>query len=78
MLRIKYELPASNYFLDNGDLVFDVHVAIEGLVFTDGLPTEGEFIRLSDGLHLWTVLEHDVIYKIEGNLLTVVAVAPMA
>jgi hypothetical protein len=77
MLRIKYELPASNYFLDNGELVFDLHVAIEGLVFTNGLPTTGEFIRLPDGLHLWTVLAHDVIYKIEGNRLIIVAVAPL-
>jgi hypothetical protein len=78
MLRIKYELPVSNYFWDNGELTFALHVAIEGLTFTQGIPTEGEHSVLSDGLHLWVVMEHIITYKIEGNTLTVWSVAPAA
>lgn len=76
MLRIEYELPARNYFWDNGKLVFDLHVAIEGLVFTEGIPTEGEHTLLADGFHLWSVMRHRVVYQIEGNRLIVAAVAP--
>lgn len=76
MLRIEYEQPAKNYFMDNGKLVFDLQVAIEGLVFTDGIPTEGEHTLLADGFHLWSVMEHKVVYQIEGNMLIVAVVAP--
>jgi len=76
MLRTKYEREVSNYFLDNGDLVFDLHVAIEGLVFTGGVPVTGDHYVSSDGVHVWGILNHVVVYNIEGNILNVFAVMP--
>lgn len=75
MLRTRYEREASNYFLDNGELTFDLHVAIEGLVFTDGTPLQGHHY-LSDDTHVWVILDHIVVYSIEGNWLTVEVVMP--
>jgi len=76
MLRTKYEREASNYFLDNGELTFDLHVAIESLVFTGGIPIDGIYRLSPDGVHVWGILNHVVVYRIEGNLLTVIIVMP--
>lgn len=77
MLRTKYSRASSNYFLDNGELVFDLHVAIEGLVFTGGIPIEGDHYMAPDGMHVWTILDHIVVYGIKGNRLTVEVVTPV-
>lgn len=77
MLRTKYRREVSNYFLDNGELVFDLHVAIEGLVFTGGIPTEGTYYVSPDGVHVWTILGHIVVYWIDGDRLVVEVVTPV-
>lgn len=78
VLRTKYEREASNYFLDNGELTFDLHVAIEGLVFTDGVPLDGIHQLSPEGIHVWGMMNHIVVYKIEGKILTVMVVMPAA
>lgn len=77
MLRTRYKREVSNYFLDNGALVFDLHVAIEGLVFTGGVPIEGEHYVAPDGTHVWTMLGHIVVYRIDGDRLSVEVVMPV-
>ena len=77
MLRIRYKRAASNYFFDNGDLVFDLLIAVEGLVFTNGLPLEGFHYVDPFGTHVWTTHNHIVVYSIEGNWLTVEVVMPV-
>ena len=76
MLRTKYNKEASNYFLDNGELTFDLHVTIEGLIFTNGVPIEGIHYVDPNGIHVWGIMNHVVVYKIEGNILTVIVVMP--
>lgn len=76
MLRIKYNKEASNYFFDNGDLTFDLQIAVEDLVFTNGVPIDGDHYLAPEGLHVWAILNHVVVYKIEGNILTVIVVMP--
>ncbi|MFN8489102.1 MAG: hypothetical protein U0350_16055 [Caldilineaceae bacterium] len=77
ILRIKLEQEVSNYFLDNGDLTFELQVAIEGLVFTNGKPTLGEHEELPGNVHVWRNLNHLVVYKIDNNLLNVWVVKPL-
>lgn len=77
MLRVEYSREASNYFLDNGRLTFDLMVAIEGLVFTNGIPSEGRHVEPIAGAHVWTYMGHLIAYHIEGNRLIVQAVAPV-
>jgi hypothetical protein len=77
MLRTQYRKEVSNYFLDNGDLVFDLHVAIEGLVFTSGVPEQGDLYVAPNGMHVWTVLEHIVVYWMAGDRLIVEVVTPV-
>lgn len=77
MLRIEYSKEASNYFLDNGRLTFDLMVAIESLVFTGGIPPEGRHVEPVAGVHVWTYMGHLIAYYIEGNRLIVQAVAPV-
>lgn len=76
MLRIKYNREASNYFLDNGELTFDLHVAIEDLVFTGGVPVVGNHHVTPEGAYVWRILDHIVVYNIEGNLLNIFVVMP--
>ena len=77
MLRIRYKREASNYFFDNGDLVFDLLIAVEGLVFINGVPLEGFLYVDPFGTYVWTILDHIVIYNIAGNWLTVEVVMPV-
>ena len=77
MLRTRYNREVSNYFLDNGELVFGLHVAIEALVFTGGAPVEGDLYIAPDGTHVWTTQGHIVVYRIEGNRLIVEVVTPV-
>lgn len=77
MLRTRYKREVSNYFLDNGELTFDLHVAIESLVFTGGVPLEGDHYVAPDGTQVWTILSHIVVYQIEGNQLSVEVVMPI-
>lgn len=77
MLRVEYSKEASNYFLDNGRLTFDLMVAIESLVFTGGVPLEGRHVEPIKGVHVWTYMGHLIAYYVEGNRLIVQAVAPV-
>lgn len=77
MLRVEYSREASNYFLDNGRLTFDLMVAIEGLIFTNGVPSEGRHVEPVPGVHVWTYMDHLIAYHIEGSRLIVQAVAPI-
>lgn len=76
MLRTRYSLEASNYFFDNGDLTFDLRVTIEGLVFSDGIPTAGNHYVAPDGTHVWGIMNHNVLYSIRENILYIEAVIP--
>jgi hypothetical protein len=77
MLRTRYKREVSNSLLDNGELVFDLHVAIEGLVFTRGVPLEIAHYVAPDGTQVWTILGHIVVYRIEGDRLSVEVVMPV-
>lgn len=76
MLRIRYDLEASNYFFDNGELTRDLMIAVETLVFTNGIPENGDYVQMANGLHMWVTAGHVVVYRITGNDLTVLAVRP--
>jgi len=77
MLRVEYSREASNYFLDNGKLAFDLMVAIESLVFANGLPTDGDHIEGEPGWHIWQMMAHLVVYQILENQLIVHHVKPV-
>lgn len=77
MLRIRLRREVSNYFFDNGDLTMDLQIAVEGLVFTNGIPLQGDHYESPDGTHVWRILDHIVVYRIEGNWLTVEVVMPV-
>lgn len=77
MLRIRYEREASNYFFDNGELTRGLMIAVETLAFTAGTPTTGEHTAVENGLYLWVVMGHIVIYRVVGDQLFVRAVMPV-
>jgi hypothetical protein len=61
--KLEYTDEVKHYFVDNGDLVFDVLVKIEELKFTaDGAPPEG-CTQIEPNIYLWEVLRHWVIYQ---------------
>lgn len=76
MLRIKYSREASNYFFDNSSLVFDLQMAVEGLVFSKGIPAKGTHYVSPGGTHVWGILNHTVLYRIESSILYVYNVMP--
>lgn len=80
MWEIDYTEEVKFYFIDNGDLVFDLLVRIEELKYApDGLP-DGEWIELEPEIFLWSVLRHFVVYqrsKAERKL-RIAVVKPMA
>lgn len=55
----------------------DLQIAVEGLVFTTGIPLQGDHYESPDGTHVWTILDHIVVYRIEENWLTVEVVMPV-
>lgn len=77
MLRVRLRKEASNYFFDNGDLTLELRIAVEGLIFTNGIPSEGFHYVDPNGIHVWGIMNHTVVYKIEGNILTVIVVMPV-
>lgn len=77
MLRVRYDLEASNYFFDNGELTRDLMIAVETLVFTDGIPESGDYVQMPSGTHLWVTAGHIVAYRITGNDLVILAVNPI-
>ncbi len=77
MLRVRLDKEASNYFFDNGDLTLDLRIAVEQLIFSDGVPLQGTHYESPDGTHVWGILGHIVVYRIEGNWLTVEVVMPV-
>lgn len=77
MLRVRLRKEASNYFFDNGDLTLDLRIAVEGLIFTNGIPSEGFHYIDPNGIHVWGIMNRTVVYKIEGNILTVIVVMPV-
>lgn len=77
MLRVEYSQEASNFFYDNGRLTFELMIAIEGLVFSDGLPKVGLHIEAVPGQHTWTHLGYIVVYWIVENRLIVQVVIPV-
>ena len=76
MLRVQLKKEASNYFFDNGDLTLDLRMAVEELIYTNGIPTDGLHYVDPNGIHVWGIMDHVVVYKIEGNILTVIVVMP--
>jgi hypothetical protein len=53
---LEYTDEVKYYFIDNGDLVFDVLVRIEELKFTeDGIPPEG-CTQIEPNIYLWEIL----------------------
>lgn len=77
MLRTKFDREVSNYFFDNGELTFDLQVAVEELAFTGGIPMEGDHYALPDNMHVWRIYGHAVVYKIDGNEIRVRTVMPL-
>ena len=55
----------------------DLQIAVEELVFTTGIPLQGDHYEAPDGTHVWTILDHIVVYSIEENWLTVEVVMPV-
>ena len=78
MLRTKLDLEVQNYFFDNGDLTFDLQVAIHDLIFTNGKPTQGELINFPNNLSVWRVMNHAVVYQIKDEIIAVWAVKPLS
>ena len=78
MWQIDYHREVVNYFKDNGDLVFDLLVKIEELKFSpDGTPFEGHYVALSDGVFVWTVLGHTIMYVAADGWLAIEAIMPV-
>lgn len=77
MLRVRYDLEASNYFFDNGELTRDLMIAVETLVFTNGIPESGDYVYIPNGTRMWVIAGHIVAYRITGNDLIVLAVNPI-
>lgn len=76
MWAIEYADEVKYYFLDNGDLVFDLLVRIEELRLThDAIPPEG-CTQLDLGFYWWEVLQHIVIYEKKENTLIIEVVKP--
>ena len=76
MWAIEYADEVKYYFLDNGDLVFDLLVRIEALRLTpDGLPPEG-CTQLDPDFYWWEVLRHIVLYERKGQTLLIEVVKP--
>ena len=76
MLRIRYSKETSNYFFDNSSLVSVLQEAVEGLVFTDGIPTEGFHYTDPNGRHVWGIYDHTVVYVIDGRIIYIETVMP--
>lgn len=57
-----YAQEVKNYFVDNGELVTDVFMAIEALKFSDGIPDSGA-TQIVQGELLFEVGNHIVIYE---------------
>jgi hypothetical protein len=79
MWELDYTDEVKFYFLDNGDLVFDVLVKIEELkFFDDSMPDEG-CIEIEPELFLWQVLRHWVIFHrlFDLGTLRIAAIKPM-
>jgi len=76
MWAIRYSDEVKFYFLDNGDLVFDLLVKIEELRYIpEGIPPEGA-TQLEPNFYAWEVLRHIVIYEQQGNVLVIEVVKP--
>jgi len=77
MLRTRYSKEASNYLFDNSSLVFELQVTVEDLVFSNGVPREGFHYVDPFGTHVWEIMDHIVVYRIEGRFLIVETVMPV-
>ncbi len=76
MWAIEYADEVKYYFIDNGDLVFDLLIRIEELRLTPhAVPPEG-CTQLDPGFFWWEVLQHIVIYEKKGNTLIIEVVKP--
>ena len=78
MWAIRYSDEVKFYFLDNGDLVFDLLVKIEELRYIpEGIPPEG-CTPLDPNFYAWEVLRHVVIYEQQDGVLVIQVVKPKA
>ncbi len=76
MWAIRYSDEVKYYFLDNGDLVFDLLVKIEELRLTlEGIPPEGT-TQLEPNFFAWEILRHVVIYERQDKVLVIEVVKP--
>jgi hypothetical protein len=76
MWEIEYSNEVKFYFLDNGDLVFDLLVRIEELRHTpNGIPPGG-CTQLEPNFYWWEILRHIVVYEIKGQKLIIEIVKP--
>lgn len=77
MWEIEYSQEVRFHFLDNHPYTFELLVKIEELRhIPEGVPPENH-IELEPGYHLWTVLDHQVLYERDEKRLTVWAVKPL-
>ena len=76
MWEIEYSDEVKYYFLDNGDLVFNLLIKIEELRYTpDGIPPAG-CTQLDLNYYWWEVLRHIVIFERTGHKLIIEIVKP--
>jgi hypothetical protein len=62
MWEVHYSQESATYLEDNGQLIVDLFFAMESLVDSDGVPTNGDFQDVQ-GLVYWSVEEHLVVYR---------------
>jgi hypothetical protein len=80
MWELDYIDEVKFYFIDNGDLVFEVLVKIEELKYIEsGVPAEG-CAQIEPEVYLWEVLQHWVIYQRSPTMrkLRIAAIKPVA
>ncbi len=64
MWALEYSEEVKLYFVDNGDLVFDVLVKIEELKFLeDGIPEGVTPLQAEVNTYRWPILGHWVVYE---------------
>ncbi len=77
MWELEFSDEAKFYFIDNGDLVFDLLVRIEQLRRTpDAVPSEG-CTQIEPNVFMWYVLRHMVVYRKKDGRLIIAVIKPI-
>lgn len=76
MWQVQLKREPGNYFFDNGELTLALRMVLEELIFKNGIPTEGIHHVDPNGMHVWGILGHVVVYRIVGETIIVEIVIP--